>query len=193
MRHPHRRGGSGIGHLIRRRELLLAGAGAALWPSLWAGPGRADEAAEPPEPPALPVPLLEQSGFVYISPLLADGRESRCHGEVWFGWLDGAVVINTAPSTWKSRALARGLRRARIWVGDHGRWKQLLGRNEAFRAAPAFEAEAESVAGDPQLLERLLALYDRKYPDEIGRWRDEMRTGYATGARLLLRYRPLRA
>jgi len=162
----------------------VAGAGAALWPLL----GRAQT---PPPPAKLPTGLLEKSGFVYISPLSADGSESTCHGEVWYGWLDGAVVINTAPSTWKSRALARGLDRARIWVGDHGRWKGWLGRNEAFRAAPSFEAEVESVVGDSALLERLLSLYEKKYPDEIATWRDEMRAGYASGARLLLRYRPV--
>jgi hypothetical protein len=110
---------------------------------------------------------------------------------VWFGWLDGAVVINTAPSTWKSRALAAGRDRARIWVGDHGRWKQMLGRNEAFRTAPHFDARVDSAVKDEALLERLLSVYDRKYPAEIGRWRDEMAAGYRSGERLLLRYRPI--
>ena len=167
--------------------MLLAGAGAALWPLL----GGADEHAGADAAKELPAGLLEESGFVYISPLLSDGSESTCHGEVWYGWVDGAVVINTAPSTWKSRAWRRGLRRARIWVGDHGRWKRLLGRNEAFRRAPSFEAEVERVEGDAELLERLLALYEKKYPEEIASWRDEMRTGYITGARWLLRYRPV--
>ena len=103
--------------------------------------------------------LLESSPFVYISPLRADGSESTCHGEVWFGWLDGAVLINTAPTTWKSRALAAGRDRARIWVGDHGRVKQMIGSNEAFRSAPHFDARVESVKGGEALLDRLLALY----------------------------------
>ena len=46
---------------------------------------------------------LETSGLVYVSPLRTDGRESTCHGEVWFGWIDGAVVINTSKETWKAR------------------------------------------------------------------------------------------
>lgn len=162
----------------------MASAGVALWPLL--GGARSARAAD-----ALPTALLESSPFVYISPLLADGRESRCHGEVWYGWLDGAVVINTAPTTWKSRALAAGRSRARIWVGDHGRVKQMIGSNDAFRSAPHFDATAESVKGNRALLDRLLALYEKKYPREIANWRDDMRDGYESGKRLLLRYTPV--
>ena len=140
---------------------------------------------------SLPTQLLESSPFVYISPLLADGAESKCHSEVWYAWVDGAVVINTAPTTWKSRALAAGRDRARIWVGDHGRVKQMIGTNQAFRSAPRFDARAESVKQDEKLLEKLLALYEKKYPREIASWRDKMRAGYHSGDRLLLRYTPV--
>ena len=133
---------------------------------------------------------LETSGLVYVSPLRADGHESTCHGEVWFGWIDGAVVINTSKETWKARALERGLDRARIWVGDHGRWKRLLGSNQAFLQAPSFEARAER-RKDDALLDRLLAIYEKKYPDEIGKWRDRMRNGHADGSRILIRYTPV--
>jgi hypothetical protein len=162
----------------------VASAGVALWPLL--GGARSARAAG-----ALPTALLESSPFVYISPLLANGSESRCHGEVWYGWLDGAVVINTAPTTWKSRALAAGRTRARIWVGDHGRVKQVIGSNDAFRSAPHFDATVESVQGNRALLDRLLALYENKYPREIANWRDDMRDGYESGKRLLLRYTPV--
>ena len=131
---------------------------------------------------------LRTSRFVYVSPLLEDGAESRCHGEVWFGFVDGAVALITASGSWKARAVARGLGRARLWVGDHGRWKQTFGKNEAFRAAPSFDAKAE-LARDVSLLERLLAIYDAKYPDEIGAWRDRMRAGYHDGSRVIIRYR----
>ena len=134
--------------------------------------------------------VLETSGLVYVSPLRADGRESTCHGEVWFGWIDGAVVINTSTETWKARALERGFDRARIWVGDHGRWKRLLGSNQAFRQAPSFEARAER-RKDDALLDRLLAIYEKKYPDEIAKWRDRMRNGHADGSRVLIRYTPV--
>ncbi len=148
--------------------------------------------AAPPARAGLPTDTLEalqRSDFVYVSPLRSDGGESRCHGEVWYAWLDGAVVLTTGAERWKARALRRGLDRARLWVGNHGRWKQLFGTNEAFRRAPSFLAKA-SISKDRSLNERLLAVYEDKYPAEIGRWRDEMREGFADGSRALIRYRP---
>ncbi len=162
-----------------RRELLAAGATLAAWPLL----GRADaEMAAPPLRAA-----LEFSEFVYITPLKSDGAESSCHGEVWYGWLDDAVVIITSAQSWKARALTRGLVQARIWAGNHGRWKGLIFRNEDFREAPNFEAEG-SIVRDEALLERLLALYETKYPAEVDDWRERMRGGYADGSRVLIRY-----
>jgi hypothetical protein len=181
VRDPRRRGGPGIRHLIARREFLLAALAGALAPRAFA---RAAAAA--PELEA----ALERSGFVYVSPLRADGSESTCHGEVWFGWEGGAVVLITARDSWKARAVARGLDGARIWVGDHGTWKRLVGSSEEFRKAPVFDARAE-IATDAALLERLIASYERKYPAEIGRWRDRFREGFADGSRVLIRYTPL--
>jgi hypothetical protein len=170
-----------LGASLTRRELLWLGAGAA---ALLVGPLRARGA----ELGADVRGLLEKSGFVYVSPLLASGAESRCHGEVWFGWLDGGVVLITAKDTWKARALGRGLERARIWVGDHGRVGGVLG-GDAFRTAPSFEARARQERS-PELLDRLMAVYRQKYPDEIGRWEPRMRAGFASGERILIRYAP---
>jgi hypothetical protein len=133
--------------------------------------------------------LLEHSPYVYVSPLRSDGSESHCHAEVWYAWLDEAIVMIVSADRWKARAIARGLAKARIWVGDHGRWKGLIWNNERFRAAPSFEARGERVE-DAALLERLLGAYETKYPDEIAQWRDRMRTGYADGSRVLVRYHP---
>jgi hypothetical protein len=181
VRDPRRRGGPGIRHLIRRREFLLAALAGALAPRALARAAAGGPALET---------ALEESGLVYVSPLRSDGRESTCHGEVWFAWLDGAVVLITARDGWKARAVARGLDRARIWVGDHGTWKRLVGRNEAFREAPSFDARA-AFAKDAALLERLIAVYERKYPGEIGRWRGRFQEGFADGSRVLIRYTPL--
>jgi hypothetical protein len=150
----------------------------------------AADAANPPisNPPISKV-LLEKSPFVYVSPLLSDGNESSCHAELWYAWIDDSVVVNVASDRWKATALARGLDRARIWVGDHGRWKGWVGRNEAFRAAPHFDARGERVT-DKALLEKLLSTYETKYPDEIASWRDAMRSGVADGSRVLIRYQP---
>ena len=157
---------------------------AALLPSL---PARADSTSSASPSRAA---LLETSGLVYVSPLHPDGRESHCHGEVWFGWLDGAVVVITAESAWKARALAAGRDRARIWVGDHGRWKGWLWNNEKFRQAPSFDARAVR-SDDADLLERLMTLYGEKYPAEIGDWEPGMREGFASGGHVLIRYLPV--
>ena len=127
------------------------------------------------------------SGFAYVSPLLADGRESRCHGEVWYGWLEGSVVVITARLTWKARALARGLDRARVWVGNHGRWKGWFRNNEDFRRAPHFDAHAERER-DPAVFDRLMAVYAKKYPAEFPVWEEKQRSGFESGERILIRY-----
>jgi len=171
--------------LIDRRA-FLGGALAFLASPAWARSGRRLALA-----PGLES-ALEESPYVYVCPLLGDGRESTCHGEVWYAWLDGAAVVITASDRWKARALARGLDRARLWVGDHGRWKQIVGRNDDFRAAPSFDARASAVRDDA-LLDRVLAAFEVKYPAEIGRWRDRMRQGYRDGSRVLIRYEPVSA
>ena len=188
---------------LTRRRLLAAAAHGLAWPWI-AGPllslasplspsmaqARAEEHPDPSGSERLPVGLLESSPYVYVSPLRSDGRESRCHGELWFAWLDGSVVVTVASDRWKAEALGRGLDSARIWVGDHGRWKTLLrGRNEAFRAAPSFVARAEK-ATDEGLLDRLLATYERKYPAEIADWRERMKRGNADGSRIMIRSTP---
>ena len=179
-------------HEIDRRLFLAAAGSALLWPAL----GFADEAAPPSEPaPAKPLDpklrkALDQSEFVYVSPLKSDGSESQCHGEVWFAPFGGAAVLITSNQSWKVRALVAGLDKARVWVGSYGRWKRMVGFNESFRQAPSFEARASFVRDD-QLLEDLLAVYDTKYPDEIGHWRKRMSDEYRAGERVLIRYEPV--
>lgn len=140
--------------------------------------------------PESTVALLESSPYVYVSPLKKDGKESTCHGEVWFAWLDGAAVLITAKDRWKAQSVANGSGRARLWVGDHGRWKKLLGRNEAFRQAPSFEAKAR-FSKDAALLDRMIAVYEKKYPSEIESWRERFKSGFASGERVLIVYEPV--
>jgi hypothetical protein len=172
--------------LIDRRTLLEALAGLPLAPIALA---RAQSTpARAPLAPELER-ALAGSPYVYVSPLRSNGEESRCHGEVWYGWIDGAVVLITAATAWKARSLARGLVRARLWVGDYGRATKIVGSNQAFRGGPSFLARAEPVRHGA-LIDRLLAIYDEKYPAEIGKWRGPMRAGHADGSRILIRYVP---
>ena len=168
------------------RRTFVAGAGAwLLWPRV-AGAGHHEGGLG-----AATVKALEESPYVYVSPLKSDGEESRCHGEVWYSWLDNTVLLNTTKGAWKARAVERGLTSARVWVGDHGRWKNALGvKNEAFRAGPMFNSSVERVT-DAAENERLLKDFDVKYAGPIDSWRDKMRDGFGTGDRILLRYTPI--
>ena len=162
-----------------RRDLLVGGVASVGMLALPTRP-RAQELSEQTRA------ALEQSPFVYISPLRSDGAESRCHGEVWFHFDRGSVLIVTQASTWKSRALSAGLDLARIWVGDFGSVRRA---GERFRSAPVFTAKA--VTGkDDAAFERLLAAFGKKYPAEWGRWEPRFRRGYADDSRVLIRYEP---
>ena len=65
----------------------------------------------------------------------------------------------------------------------------LVSKNEAFRAAPHFDASVERVT-EASANERLLAVYEVKYKGSFDGWRDKMRDGFASGDRVLLRYTP---
>jgi hypothetical protein len=183
---------------ISRRDFVSGSLTMLAWPQLASaneqspGQSSADVYVTPDgKPSRILEAALAGSPYVYVSPLHPDGRESRCHGEIWFAWLDGAVVSSTSTNGWKARAIASGRDRARLWVGNYGRWKNRLGgTNVGFRHGPTFVARA-AVSKDPALLERILAVYAKKYPDEIDRWASRMRTGLAAGERVLLRYTPI--
>ena len=132
---------------------------------------------------------LEASPFVYLSPLRSNGRESTCHAEVWYAWLDGTVVMIVSRDRWKASAIRRGLTSARVWVGDYGRWKRVLGSDETFREGPSFDAKG-SLSEDPALLEELIAAYQKKYPNEIEKWAPRFRNGLNEGSSVLIRYEP---
>jgi hypothetical protein len=173
------------GAALDRRRFLVGALALAAWP-------RRSFAGDPAGAalPEAALAALPRSEFVYVSPLRRDGRESTCHGEVWYGWLDGAVVLVTSKDSWKARSVAKGLDRARLWVGSHGRWKTPLGGREEFREAPSFLGRART-SRDPALLDRLISIYEQKYPAEIGRWRDRFRAGLASGERVLILYDPV--
>ena len=170
---------------VTRRELLCAGLTGLGVLALAPVRSRAEEYSLPGETRE----ALETSGFVYISPLRSDGAESRCHGEVWFAFDRGSVLIATAADTWKNRALGAGLDRARIWVGDFG---PVSRAGDRYRSAPGFLARSVGGKDDPAF-ERLLATFARKYPSEWGHWESRFRRSYADNSRVLIRYEPIGA
>jgi hypothetical protein len=173
-----------LGRPISRRSLLLGGtalaAGLLVRPhrALGAEPSVVDDALEK---------ALADSPLVYVSPLHRDGRESRCHGEVWFCVDRGDVVIVTAKDRWKAQAVLSGRDRARIWVGDHGRGRF---KGEGFRKAPSFVAKAR-VDDGAGTWSRLMADYAVRYPDEWGKWKPRFEQGRADGSRVVIRYTPI--
>ena len=95
------------------------------------------------------------------------------------------LLVVTASDRWKAIAVSRGLDRARIWVGDFGRWKRSGGR---YKSAPSFLAKARFEA-DASVAGRALVAFGAKYPDEWDKWEPRFRTGLADGSRVLIRYR----
>jgi hypothetical protein len=172
------------------RRTFLGGSLSMLLVAPWLGCERSS--ADPSVLPAATVRALEESKLAYISPLRSNGEESFCHGAIWFAWFGEDVISSTGTESWRARAIARGLGRARIWVGDHGPWrKRGGGYSEAFRQAPHFTAQA-SLVEDRALFERLVEEYARKYGEEkIARWGAQARRDLESGRRVLLRYTPI--
>jgi hypothetical protein len=130
---------------------------------------------------------LVESPLVYISPLQSSGEESSCHGEVWY-YVDGSdVIIGSENSTWKVRALDKGLDRARVWVADYGpEWRAL----NRYRSAPGFLAQV-SVDQSQRVFDDMMQGHARRYGDEWGKWDQRFREQYAAGTRKILRYTPI--
>lgn len=160
----------------RRRFLAAVVAGAAA-----AGLPRTTRAAAPTFEQA-----ARESGLVYVSPLLADGAESTCHAEVWFVIDGGDLLVVTNRERWRAAAIARGLDRARLWVGDHGLWRST---KEAWRESPSADATAR-FDGDLEVRKRALALFGAKYEGEWRKWGPRFEKGLASGDRVLIRYTP---
>ena len=102
------------------------------------------------------------------------------------------MLVNSRRGTWKVKAIQQGLDRARIWVGDYGRWKPALvgAPSDAFRKGPSFDVRA-SFETDRKWNDKLIALYDKKYGDDFSRWHEDMQTGFYSGERKLIRYEPI--
>ena len=167
--------------LFNRRDFIVGTMGALLDPSLWSSMVSGNESRLSSSDRL----SFERSRYVYISPLRSNGGESRCHGEVWFAWIDDNIIVTSRTETWKVRSVRRGLDQARIWVGDYGRWKK--GKNESFRGGSRFDTRSALIE-DPILLSQTLALFANKYPKEFPKWKDRMETGHRDGTRVLLRY-----
>ncbi|MDG2335400.1 MAG: hypothetical protein P8Q97_14345 [Myxococcota bacterium] len=173
--------------LWTRRGVLMGGvSGFAGFFLIRSGAGASAAEVGAPTLPKATQEALDTSPLVYISPLLADGKESRCHGEVWFFVDGGSVVIVTATDRWKANAVRQGRDQARLWVGDFGQ----VGRSgDRYRKAPSFVADAEIIS-DRAVFDRLLESFAKRYPDGWAKWKPRFEKGFADGSRVMIRYSP---
>jgi hypothetical protein len=138
---------------------------------------------------AATVQALQDSDLVYITPLKRDGSESRCHAEVWFAYDGHDLFVVTASTAWRRRAIAEGLKQARLWVGEYGNWQKSDGK---YRQAPELTAVGANVE-DTAEQTRVLELMGKKYHLEWIVWGPRFKNGLADGSRVMLRYSPTAA
>ena len=166
---------------ITRRQLLLRGAVGGLALSSLAINARGYALSEKTRQ------ALAESPLVYISPLKSNGEESNCHGEVWYYVDRGDVLVGSAASTWKVKAVNSGLNQARVWIADYGpEWRAL----KRYRAAPSFVAQV-MIEDSQAAFERLMQGHAQRYPQEWVEWEQRFRSEYNNGSRKILRYSPV--
>lgn len=95
-------------------------------------------------------------------------------------------MVVTASDAWRARAVGRGFRTARIWVGDEGVWTD---SDSAYRELPSALAEVSFIE-DPDEHARLLEQFGDKYSLSWVLWGPRFRNGLKDGSRVMLRYRP---
>ncbi len=130
---------------------------------------------------------LANSEVVYLTPLKSDGAESKCKAEIWFVEDGGSVFVVTASTAWRARAIAKGLTKARLWVGDFGTWTKA---NDAFRSAPMLETVG-SVVTEADVQSRVLGHMGEKFRSGWLVWGPRFRDGIKDGSRVMLRYTPV--
>ena len=172
--------------MFNRRSVLRLAAGAAALGLVPAAVRAAAPAGGLGESGSLEA-ALAATDLIYLTPLKADGSESRCQSEIWFVADATDIYVVTAADAWRARAVKSGLHQARVWVGDLGTWTKTEGR---YRTLPQIEATGESVTA-PADHERVLELFGSKYSMSWLVWGPRFRNGLADGSRVMLRYRPV--
>ena len=117
---------------------------------------------------------LHEAKYVYIQSERKGGDLGKA-AEIWFFYEDGAVYVGTRPTSFRVRRIKATRTRARIAVGKAD--------------GPAFDAVGELVK-DPAREQKMLAAYAVKYPDGWKTYEAQFRDGFASGDRVLVRYRP---
>jgi hypothetical protein len=129
----------------------------------------------------------EESALIYLSPIKTNGALSSCQAEVWFVQDAADMVIVTAPTTWRAQAVAKGLKKTQVWVGDVGAWQSSDGR---YKDLPSLMANAAHITDSAEHA-RVLEKFGAKYVSEWGTWGPRFAAGLADESRVMLRYRPV--
>ncbi|MGR8947121.1 MAG: hypothetical protein ACU84Q_03680 [Gammaproteobacteria bacterium] len=133
------------------------------------------------------IAALDKSALIYLTPILANGNESACHGEVWFVHHDGEIYVVTQTDAWRAQAIRKGLATAAIWIGEFGVWKRAKNK---FRSAPYLRIKG-SLETDSAVHAAVLEKFGAKYANEWSSWGPRFRDGLAEGSRVMLRYHPV--
>jgi hypothetical protein len=117
---------------------------------------------------------LREATYVYVQSERKSGDLGK-PAEIWFYWDGSAVYLGTRPTSWRVRRIKAGRKKARIAVGKAD--------------GPAFDATGELVH-DAALEEKLMTEFARKYPEGWKQHADAFRSGFKSGERVLVRYKP---
>jgi len=90
---------------------------------------------------------LAKASLIYVATVRKDGNQSKA-APVWFTVApDHAVLIQSAPTTWKAKRIRRGSAVV-VWIGR--------------RNGPAFVGRAQ-ISSDVEVLSRIIDEYPRRY------------------------------
>lgn len=161
---------------VHRRQFLLSGLSLAVTattapPFAWAK-----------QSPA--VAALEKSQLIYLTPIVSGGKESACHGEVWFVTHQGDVFVVTKADAWRSEAIRRGFTQTNIWIGEFGPWKRA---QNAYRSAPFLQLQGQ-LEVNKSVHQPVLEAFGHKYAAEWDSWGPRFHRGMTDGTRVMLRY-----
>ena len=126
---------------------------------------------------------LKTSKLIYLTPIKSDGEDSKCHGEVWFVYLDSQIYVTTATDAWRAEAIRKDLNDARIWIGEFGNWTRA---KEKYKEAPELMIEGE-IFEDEEKMPEILEAFNDKYPGE-GQYPRVFKEQIEEGTRVVLRY-----
>ncbi|MDA0821682.1 MAG: hypothetical protein O3C28_04575 [Proteobacteria bacterium] len=131
------------------------------------------------------VSALDKSELIYLTPIVSGGKESACHGEVWFVHHNQEIFVVTKDDAWRAEATRKGFNKAKIWIGEFGPWKKA---NNHYLSAPYLQIEGQ-LETDPAVHASVLEVYGAKYSDEWSSWGPRFKDGLADGSRVMLRYK----